>query len=156
MTFNLTINNQPFSVTKPIVYRYSKPDKGELYRPFEIIPEASAKISEKVIIFDTDQQKDISVIVKAGRDNLNGFVQIAHPNNWSVYPEKQNIDIKYKGETQTLTFTVIPPKNQNEGLTPMVHVGEDVYTRELVEIVTNTFLIKPLYFQGKQSSTFRY
>ena len=135
VTFNLTINNQPFSVTKPIVYRYSKPDKGELYRPFEIIPEASAKISEKVIIFDTDQQKDISVIVKAGRDNLNGFVQIAHPNNWSVYPEKQNIDIKYKGETQTLTFTVIPPKNQNEGLiTPMVHVGEDVYTRELVEI----------------------
>ena len=135
VTFNLTINNQPFSVTKPIVYRYSKPDKGELYRPFEIIPEASAKITEKVIIFDTDQQKDISVIVKAGRDNLNGFVQIAHPNNWSVYPEKQNIDIKYKGETQTLTFTVIPPKNQNEGLiTPMVHVGEDVYTRELVEI----------------------
>ena len=135
VTFNLTINNQPFSVTKPVVYRYSKPDKGELYRPFEIIPEASAKISEKVIIFDTDQQKDISVIVKAGRDNLNGFVQIAHPNNWSVFPEKQNIDIKYKGETQTLTFTVIPPKNQNEGLiTPMVHVGEDVYTRELVEI----------------------
>ncbi|MFC7445595.1 hypothetical protein C7H62_2045 [Mesoflavibacter sp. HG96] len=135
VTFNLTINNQPFSVTKPIVYRYSKPDKGELYRPFEIIPEASAKISEKVIIFDSDQQKDISVIVKAGRDNLNGFVQIAHPNNWSVFPEKQNIDIKYKGETQTLTFTVIPPKNQNEGLiTPMVHVGEDVYTKELVEI----------------------
>ncbi|WP_417557088.1 PIG-L family deacetylase [Mesoflavibacter zeaxanthinifaciens] len=135
VTFNVTINNQPFSVTKPIVYRYSKPDKGELYRPFEIIPEASAKISEKVIIFDTDQQKDISVIVKAGCDNLNGFVQIAHPNNWSVFPEKQNIDIKYKGETQTLTFTVIPPKNQNEGLiTPMVHVGEDIYTRELVEI----------------------
>lgn len=135
VTFNLTINNQPFSVTKDVVYRYSKPDKGELYRPFEIIPEASAKISEKVIIFDNDQQKDISVIVKAGRDNLDGFVQIAHPNGWSVFPEKQKVDIKYKGETQTLVFTVIPPKNQSEGLmTPMVHVGEDVYTKELVEI----------------------
>ncbi|HIC30481.1 MAG TPA: PIG-L family deacetylase [Flavobacteriaceae bacterium] len=135
VTFNLTINNQPFSVTKDVVYRYSKPDKGELYRPFEIIPEASAKISEKVIIFDNDQQMDISVIVKAGRDNLDGFVQIAHPNGWSVFPEKQKVDIKYKGETQTLVFTVIPPKNQSEGLmTPMVHVGEDVYTKELVEI----------------------
>lgn len=135
VTFNLTINNQPFSVTKDVVYRYSKPDKGELYRPFEIIPEASAKISEKVIIFDNDQQKDISVIVKAGRDNLDGFVQIAHPNGWSVFPEKQKVDIKYKGETQTLVFTVIPPKNQSEGLmTPMVHVGEEVYTKELVEI----------------------
>lgn len=135
VTFNLTINNQPFSVTKDVVYRYSKPEKGELYRPFEIIPEASAKISEKVIIFDNDQQKDISVTVKAGRDNLDGYVQIAHPNGWSVFPEKQKVDIKYKGETQTLVFTVIPPKNQSEGLmTPMVHVGEDVYTRELVEI----------------------
>lgn len=135
VTFNLTINNQPFSVTKDVVYRYSKPEKGELYRPFEIIPEASAKISEKVIIFDNNQQKDISVIVKAGRDNLDGFAQIAHPNGWSVFPEKQKVDIKYKGETQTLVFTVIPPKNQSEGLmTPMVHVGEDVYTKELVEI----------------------
>lgn len=135
VTFNLTINNQPFSVTKDVVYRYSKPEKGELYRPFEIIPEASAKISEKVIIFDNDQQKDISVIVKAGRDNLDGFVQIAHPNGWSVFPEKQKVNIKYKGQTQTLVFTVIPPKNQSEGLmTPMVHIGEDVYTRELVEI----------------------
>jgi len=135
VTFNLTINNQPFSVTKDVVYRYSKPDKGELYRPFEIIPEASAKISEKVIIFDTDQQKDISVIVKAGRDNLEGFVQMAHPKGWSVFPEKQKVDIKYKGETQTLVFTVIPPKNQNEGLmTPMVHVDDNVYTKELVEI----------------------
>lgn len=135
VTFNLTINYQLFSVTKDVVYRYSKPDKGELYRPFEIIPEASAKISEKVIIFDNDQQKDISVIVKAGRDNLDGFVQIAHPNGWSVFPEKQKVDIKYKGETQTLVFTVIPPKNQNEGLmTPMVHVDDNVYTKELVEI----------------------
>ncbi|WGD34927.1 PIG-L family deacetylase [Olleya sp. YS] len=136
--FNLNINGFSYKTTKDLIYRYSKPDKGELYRPFEIIPEASAKIAEKVIIFETDQQKDIPVIVKAGRDNLEGFVQIAHPNGWSVYPEKQKFLIANKGQEQTLIFTVIPPKNQNEGLmTPMVHVGDQIYTRELVEIDYN-------------------
>ncbi|MDU8887198.1 PIG-L family deacetylase [Yeosuana sp. MJ-SS3] len=123
----------PFS--KDVVYRYSKPDKGELYRPFEIIPEASAKISEKVIIFENDKQKNIQVLVKAGKDSLHGFVQIAHPNDWTVFPEKQEFEIVNKDQEKTLEFTIIPPKNQSEGLlTPMVHVEDNIYTRKLVEI----------------------
>lgn len=65
--FNLNIDNVPITLTKDVIYRYSKPDEGELYRPFEIIPEASASINNKVIIFENDQQKDISVVVKAGK-----------------------------------------------------------------------------------------
>lgn len=133
--FNLNINGFPFTVTKDLVYRYSKPDKGELYRPFEIIPEASAKINQKVIIFENDQQKEIPVTVKAGKDNLEGYITIAHPNGWSVFPEKQKITIANKGQEQTFIFTIIPPKNQSEGLiSPIVTIGDKTYTKELVEI----------------------
>ena len=133
--FHLNINGFPFTVTKDLVYRYSKPDKGELYRPFEIIPEASAKINQKVIIFDNDQQKEIPVTVQAGKDNLEGYITIAHPNGWSVFPEKQKIAIANKGQEQTFIFTIIPPKNQSEGLiSPMVTIGDKTYTKELVEI----------------------
>ncbi|WP_372754422.1 PIG-L family deacetylase [Mariniflexile sp.] len=135
VNFNLRINNIPFSISKPVVYRYSKPDKGELYRPFEVIPEVSAKISEKVIIFNNDKQRDITVIVKAGRDNLEGFVSVNHPKDWHVFPEKQKVSIAHKGEDQQLTFTVIPPKNQSEGyINPIVHVNDSEYTKELIEI----------------------
>ncbi|WP_298895408.1 PIG-L family deacetylase [uncultured Psychroserpens sp.] len=135
VTFNLNIENVAIPFTKPIVYKTNDPVKGEVYKPFEIIPEASAKISEKVIILDTDKQRDIEVIVKAGRDSLEGFVQIAYPNNWSVYPEKQKVSIANKGQEQRLVFTVIPPKEQSEGLlTPMVHIGNKTYTKELIEI----------------------
>ncbi|MBE9489324.1 MAG: PIG-L family deacetylase [Bacteroidetes bacterium] len=136
--FNFNINNAPITITKNVVYRYSKPDKGELYRPFEIVPEVSAAISEEVIIFENDTQKDISVIVKAGRDNLEGFVSMAYPKDWNIYPEKQKVSIANKGQEQLVIFTVIPPKNQSEGLlTPMVHIGKNIYTRELVEIDYN-------------------
>lgn len=135
VTFNLNIVSENISYTKPIVYKTNDPVKGEVYKPFEIIPEASAKISEGVIILDSDEQREIEVIVKAGRDNLEGHVQLAYPNDWSVFPEKQNINISYKGQEQRLIFTIIPPKEQSEGLlTPMVHIGNQIYTRELIEI----------------------
>ncbi|MCB0399248.1 MAG: PIG-L family deacetylase [Winogradskyella sp.] len=133
--FNLTIEGTPITISKPVIYRYSKPDKGELYRPFEIIPEVSASISDKVFIFENDQQKDIEVTVKAGRDAIEGYVQMAYPNDWNVYPQKQKIEIVNKGDVQKVVFTVIPPKGQSEGLiTPMVNVNGEFYTDELIEI----------------------
>ncbi len=133
--FNLNIEGTPITITKPVVHRYSKPDKGELYRPFEIIPEVSASISEKVFIFENDQQKEIEVIVKAGRDAIDGFVQMAYPNDWSVYPQKQKIEIANKGDIQKVVFTVIPPKGKSEGLiTPMVNINGEFFTDELIEI----------------------
>ena len=135
INFNLKINNTPITFTKDVVYRYSKPDKGELYNPFEIVPEVSAKITETVIIFENDKQRDITVKVKAGRDNLEGFVEVNHPNDWNVFPEKQKVFMAHKGEEQTVTFTIIPPKNQSEGyLSSIVHVGDKDYTKELIEI----------------------
>ena len=133
--FNLNIESTPITITKPLVYRYSKPDKGELYRPFEITPPVSASISDKVFIFENDQQKEIEVTVKAGRDAIEGFVKMAYPKDWSVYPEKQKIEIINKGDIQKVVFTVIPPKGQSEGLiTPMVNVDGTFYTDELIEI----------------------
>ncbi len=133
--FNLNIEGTPITITKPVIYRYSKPDKGELYRPFEIVPEVSASISDKVFIFENDQQKEIEITVKAGRDAVEGFVKMAYPNDWTVYPAKQKIEIANKGDVQKLVFTVIPPKGQSEGLiTPMVNINDKYYTDELVEI----------------------
>jgi len=135
LTFNLNIENVLIPITKPVVYRYSKPDKGELYRPFEIVPPVSASLKDKVFIFENDKQKEIEVLVKASKNNIEGYVQMAYPKDWSVFPEKQKIKIENKGDVQTLVFTVIPPKNQSEGLiTPMVNLDGKFYTRELVEI----------------------
>ena len=118
-----------------VVYKTNDPVKGEVYKPFEIIPEASVKLPEKVIIFENDQQREIPVIIKAGRDNLEGYATLCAPKDWNVYPEKQKFTIKTKGQEETLIFTVIPPKNQSEGLvSPIAYVGENDYTKELIEI----------------------
>ncbi|GAA3584254.1 PIG-L family deacetylase [Snuella lapsa] len=135
VNFNLKINNIPITFTKAVIQRYSKPDKGELYRPFEIIPEVSAKIKEKVIIFENDTPKKISVTVKAGRDRIRGTVELCTPSTWHVSPKTQTVDMNLKGEEQTFEFTVTPPKNQDEGyISPLVDINGKAYTKELIEI----------------------
>ncbi|KAB1068626.1 PIG-L family deacetylase [Tamlana haliotis] len=134
--FNLLINNAPFTITKDVIQRYSKPDKGELYRPFEIIPEASASISEKVIIFNTDAKRFINVTVKAGHDNLEGTIEIEHPADWQITPKSQKVNIAHKGADQNFTFTVTPPKTGSEAyITPIVYVGNEAYSKELISMV---------------------
>ena len=134
-TFHILISGETLSYTKPVIYKTNDPVKGEVYKPFEIVPEVSAHIAEPVLIFADEHQRDIQVIVKANRDHLEGFVQLSHPKEWSVYPEKQNVAILNKGQEQTLVFTVFPPTNQSEGLlSPVVHVGKEVYTKKIVEI----------------------
>ncbi len=134
-TFNLNIDSDSISYTKQIVYKINDAVKGEVYKPFEIVPEASVKSVQKVIIFENEKQKNIPVIVTANRDNLEGFVEIASPKGWQVYPEKQKLDIKNKGEEQEFVFTVIPSKEESEGfLTPRVHIGNQVLSKEVVLI----------------------
>ena len=60
---------------------------------------------------------------------------MAYPKDWSIFPEKQKIQITNKGDIQKVIFTVIPPKNQSEGLiSPMVNIDSQFYTNELIEI----------------------
>ena len=135
VTFQINVNGINIPFTKPVVYKTNDPVKGEVYKPFEVIPEATAKISEKVIIFDSDTEKEIQVSVRAGRNNLEGMVTLQYPDNWNVYPKNHNIAISNKGEEQVVVFTIIPPKNQDEGfIKPIVIIGNNSYADELIEI----------------------
>ncbi len=135
VNFNLLINETPITFTKPVVYRYAKPDKGELYRPFEIIPEASVKIPEKVIFFNTNNPQDVNVIVKAGRDSVSGQLKLSHPKGWVVTPEQHKVVISRKGDEQTVVFKVVPPENESEGsISPVLQAFGNSYSKELIEI----------------------
>ncbi|MBT8310564.1 MAG: PIG-L family deacetylase [Flavobacteriaceae bacterium] len=135
VTFNLIIENVRIPFTKTIVYKTNDPVKGEVYKPFEIIPEVSVRLGEKVVIFENDQQKEIPVTIKAGRNELEGSVKLTYPEDWNVYPESHPITIANKGEEQTVVFSVKPPKYQSEGhIKPEVVVNDHNYSVEMIEI----------------------
>ncbi|MEZ4779147.1 MAG: PIG-L family deacetylase [Flavobacteriaceae bacterium] len=135
VTFNMTIAGKQISFERNITYKYNDPVKGEVYQPFEVLPVVTTSIPEKVLIFSTNEPKEVSVIVRAGRENINGTLSLQHPRGWEVFPQEQGFSLGAKGATQTLIFKVTPPKNQNEGyLKPLAQVGDSFSDKELVTI----------------------
>jgi hypothetical protein len=133
--FELEINGMSISIVKDIVYKYNDPVKGEVYRPFEIVPEVTASITDNVIIFADDDSKEITVKVKAWRPKLKGIISLNIPDEWNVSPNNFVLDIAEKGIEKSFTFELTPPNFQSEGeISPKVEINGTIFSDELIEI----------------------
>lgn len=135
LIFELQFGNTVIPFTKDIIYKFNDPVKGEVYRPLEILPKVTASIPEKVLIFADNSSRNVSVIVRAGKDNISGNVSLKHPEGWKIEPSKQNFELSRKGETKAFSFKVTPPNNQSEGyLQTIINAENDTFDKELVLI----------------------
>lgn len=135
ITFELDIDGTKIPFKKPIIYKYAKPEKGELYQPFEIVPQATASFSDKVIIFANDFPKEIPVTVKAHADSLSGTVQFCFDQDWTVKEDTKEFSIAKKGDEQTLYFTLQPPATKNESyITPIIRLNGSTINKEVISI----------------------
>ena len=133
--FELDFEGYMMQIQKPVVHRYAKRDKGEIYEPFEILPFATARFNDKVLIFSDGSPKQIPITVKAHKDNAKGEVQFCFSEGWSVDQEFKSFDIQKKGDQQTLLFTLTPPSNEDESyISPIVKIDGQEISKELVEI----------------------
>ncbi|GGW31883.1 hypothetical protein GCM10007383_16130 [Arenibacter certesii] len=133
--FEVEFNGYPITITKPVVYRYSKPDKGEIYQPFSILPKATASFKDKVIIFADDQPKEIPVTIQAHKDNIEGKIQLRVGEGWKVDQETKPFKISNKGDKQTIRFLLTPPITENENyISPIIWVDGMEISKELIEI----------------------
>jgi hypothetical protein len=88
-----------------------------------------------VIIFSTNESKQIPVEIRAGKDNVSGNISLQHPQGWIITPESQSFNLGKKGQKETVIFTLQPPMNQSEGMIkPLLQVGDKSYDKELIEI----------------------
>ncbi len=134
---NFTLDFDGYEITfqKPIVYKYARNDKGELYQPFEVLPEATARFDDKVVIFADGKPKQIAVTVKAHKDNIKGDVQFCYSKGWTVEQETKPFEIEKKGDEQILEFTLTPPANEDESyISPIIKIDGKQITKELVTI----------------------
>jgi LmbE family N-acetylglucosaminyl deacetylase len=136
--FNLVINYVPITITKNVIRRYSKRNKGEIYEPFEIVPSVTTKLKDKVLIFSDSVAKQVEVEVRAGANFVTGNVQLEVPKDWSVSPKEITFNIAQKNDKQVVVFTVIPPTNQSEGNLKVIAKSKgETFTKELIEINYN-------------------
>ncbi|MEK7798515.1 MAG: PIG-L family deacetylase, partial [Acidobacteriota bacterium] len=84
--FGLEVNGSPFSVERPVVYKSTDPVRGELYRPFEVIPDVAVDLPDHVFVFPGPEARAVTVQVRAGRAGVEGTLRLEVPGGWQASP----------------------------------------------------------------------
>ncbi len=111
--FNFKLLGEQFMVSSPLVYKWTDPVKGELMRPFEIVPPVFVNLNKPVYLFSDQSQREVSVILKSSKDNCVGKLELKLPDGWKSEPMDFPFEIKNKGEEQSFVFKVLPSKEES-------------------------------------------
>jgi LmbE family N-acetylglucosaminyl deacetylase len=147
ISFEVNINGVVIPFERDVIYKYNDDVKGEVYEPFDIVPDVTTSIMDKVNIF-TRKTKTINVKVKAGKENVSGNVKLELPANWQIFPFEIPFALTRKGEEQIVTFEITAPKTADEISAKCVAViGGNRFDHELTEIhyphISKQMVLKP-------------
>ena len=133
--FSFEVDGQEVNLFRPFVYRRTDPVEGEVYRPFEIVPEVMVNFSEAIQIYAGDASRDIQVRVKSAADAVNGTLSIDTKNGWAVEPASYPFELESKGDEAVFTFALTPPANQSvDHIEAVASVNGSEYRHALVEL----------------------
>jgi LmbE family N-acetylglucosaminyl deacetylase len=113
--FNLEIEDLPLIVEREIVYRSTDPVKGEVYRPFEVLPDVTINLSDNVFVFNETKAKKIQLTVRANRDKVNGTIDIKLPNGFNIEIKNTKFSLEKKNDEVILDATITPAANPSNG-----------------------------------------
>jgi len=131
----LSLDGSLLEYDLPVVFRWSDPVQGELYRPFEIRPRVTLQIENKVMIFADGGPKKIIVRLKSHSPNVSGFVRLAGPEAWRITPARLPFSLAGKYAETEVAFDVTPPKTAGEAELKAEAESRDLrFSRSLVEI----------------------
>jgi LmbE family N-acetylglucosaminyl deacetylase len=114
VTFSVEINGVVIPFEKEVIYKFNDEVKGEVYKPFDIVPVATTSILDKVKIFNSEKSKTIGVKIKAGKENVSGTAHLEVNSGWKVSPASIPFQLNRKDAETTVYFEVTPPKNSSE------------------------------------------
>jgi len=110
VTFVYEASGRRFSVTRPVVYVWTDPVRGELYRAFEVVPAVTATLEREVLMFPNGAAQSVPVVLAAGRADASGQVRLEVPEGWKVEPAQVAFQLAARGDERTVAFRVTPPK----------------------------------------------
>jgi LmbE family N-acetylglucosaminyl deacetylase len=114
--FTVSVAGTAVPFETPVVFRRTDPVKGEVYRPFEIVPPVTATFDEKVYAFGSGAAKTVRVTLVAAAPNVSGTLRLKPPAGFLVSPAEASFTLAAKGEERAVAFTVTPPSGLSSGI----------------------------------------
>ncbi len=115
LRFTLESPDGGFDIDVPLRNRRIDPVEGELFNPVEIVPPVAVILEEAVNVFTEASGKMVRVVLKAGRDGVEGRARLRVSSGWSYEPQEQGFKIGKKGDEQVVSFLVKPMNGTASG-----------------------------------------
>lgn len=135
VVFNINMLDLNLKVESALIYKYTDPVKGEVYRPFEILPPATINIPEKVFVFTDATAKTIFLTVKANAPNTNGSLQLNGSAGWNITIKNPEFKLANKGDEAIIEASVVADKNAKDGkIEASISINNIVYNKSIKRI----------------------
>ena len=135
--FELTVNlyGNPSTFKIPLVHKWNDPVQGEQYRPFVITPPVFVNLSEPIYVFASEKEKELEIVIKAGKKDIMGRLSLAVPKGWEIVNGKQSFSLKEKGEEVRLKVRLKAGANAENGVIKAgANIAGTSYHQSLVTI----------------------
>lgn len=136
----LTINGNPISYRRPIVYKYTHPVHGEVYQPLSIAPAITANIHEKALVFANGTERELDVVFTSHSATAQqATVTPRVPSGWRIVPER--IELSFGREHEEVTHRIVLKPTEERpaedgSLEFLIHLdGSDERARELARMI---------------------
>ncbi|MEX2233945.1 MAG: PIG-L family deacetylase [Cyclobacteriaceae bacterium] len=145
-TIDVGIAGQTLTIQRPMIYKWVDPVKGELWRPFEIVPPVLVNLSENVLVFATREPKQVTLLVKSASDyEQSGTLSLNLPQAWRAEPTSLTFELEGRGAEQSKTITVYPSSTEYNGtIKAVATVNGRQYDQSLQIISYDHFPIQTL------------
>ena len=106
---NLKLAGRPWTLTAPVIYRWTDPVIGERRRPLIVVPPITVTPATKISLFPGGATREVLVVARAGRADAKGTVRLGVPRAWKSEPVAHEVKLAKPGDEITLRFLVTPP-----------------------------------------------
>jgi LmbE family N-acetylglucosaminyl deacetylase len=130
---NISINDFDMTLVKPVIYKSTDPVKGEIYRPFEILPSVTINFNETVYALTDANAKNIDVVVKANIANVKGTIELSAAGFDLTF--NKEIALVKKGDELIVPVTIKRAANAQSGkLQAKILMNGKVYNQSIRRI----------------------
>lgn len=114
--FCVEIMSERIEVERPIIFKSTDPIKGEVVRPFEILPPVTISVGEKALVFEGVKPRIIHVSIQSQADSVNGRLELNAPQGWKVVIAHPDFALKGKGSEANIEATITPQSGAAQGM----------------------------------------
>lgn len=136
-SFVVRVGDDELTVRRPMIYKWVDPVKGELWRPFEIVPPVTVNLSEDVLVFGTHEPKQVTLLVRSSSNKpVSGSLRLELPGGWRAEPDLLKFELPERSSEASRTVIVYPSTTEYNGTIQAVAEVDGKEYHQSLEIIS--------------------